>query len=76
MFEAWQFKHDLVWLEVRGGYVSGKYGVLPNRCPKLEGDNVCSIQDHKPPFCRDYPGRREDCDMEWIKAFGCKYFDE
>lgn len=78
MFDLWQFKGDLDYLNARGGILapSKKRALIPSLCPKLDRNNNCTVNDAKPFFCRDYPGRKEDCDMEWVKDFGCRYFEE
>jgi hypothetical protein len=77
IFEPWQFKNDLRWLEVRGGRMSGKYGLVPSVCPQLKG-NDCGIEDNKPIFCMDWPGTYEECEprLDWLEAIGCKFFEE
>jgi len=76
IFEPWQFKFDMEWLKVRQGWMSGKLAVVPTLpCQHLKG-NDCMIHDHKPQFCKDYPGKQEDCIPEWMDAMGCKFFEE
>ena len=75
VFEPWQFKHDMGWLEARGGKMSGKYALVPFVCQHLKG-NECTIYDKRPWLCKDWPGKFEDCDLEWLKSIGCHFFDE
>ena len=76
IFEPWQFKHDMEWLKARQGWMHGKLAVVPTlTCQYLKG-NDCMINDHKPPFCKSYPGKKEDCVPEWMEAMGCKFFEE
>lgn len=76
IFEPWQFKNDMEWLKVRQGWMHGKLAVVPTlQCQYLKG-NDCMMHDQKPPFCKDYPGKEEDCIPEWMDAMGCKFFEE
>ena len=75
VFEPWQFKHDMEWLDIQGGRMSGKFALIPAPCPKLK-DGECTIHEARPPFCRDWPGAYEDCNHEWLKALGCRFFEE
>lgn len=76
VFEPWMFKHDMQWLSDVGGRMAGeKYALVYRPCPQLENDD-CKIYDRRSQFCREWPGKYEDCNHEWLKAIGCRYFEE
>lgn len=75
VFEPWKFKNDMQWLEDVGGKMSGEYGIVLRPCPQLEG-NDCKIYDRRSSFCRDWPGKYEDCNLSWLEAIGCRFFEE
>lgn len=75
IFDPWQFKHDEEFMKIQNGIVSGKHWLIPSPCPKLK-DGLCEIYDSRPEFCRDWPGKYEECDHEWLKDLGCKIFVE
>jgi len=64
------------WLKVRQGWMHGKLAVVPTLQCQYQKGNDCMIHDHKPQFCKDYPGKQEDCIPEWMDAMGCKFFEE
>ena len=56
--------------------MSGRLAVIPTLpCQYLNG-NDCMIYGKHPMFCKDYPGKYEDCNQEWLDAMGCKFFEE
>jgi Fe-S-cluster containining protein len=73
--EHWQYKYDDEFVRIQGGYKTEHYYIIPARCPKLK-DNLCEIYESRPRFCRDWPGTYEECNHQWIKEFGCKFFED
>ena len=52
-----------------------KYAIVHRPCPQLEGNN-CRIYDRRSQFCRDWPGKYEECNLEWLNSIGCKFFEK
>lgn len=69
-------KGDMEWVRIQGGVVSGDHILLPHPCPKVYEGRLCSVYDGKPPFCTWWPGPYDECDLDWLKDLGCKFFEE
>ena len=54
--------------EQQAGLLFRARGPVYLPCPQLQG-NLCSINDTKPQFCRDWPTQPED-----IEQLGCSYW--
>jgi Fe-S-cluster containining protein len=67
------FDGDMQWLVIRKGKRFGDWALLPMVCPLLRNSG-CSIQNHKPRYCKEFPGKFEG--QEWLKALGCRYFED
>lgn len=63
---------DVSWVNVRGGKIVDGFTFIPTRCPQLTVNNLCSIHDHKPRWCKIFPV----ADEPWLRAMGCKYWEE
>jgi Fe-S-cluster containining protein len=78
MEDTYQFNNDMEFLAVRGGVLcpSGTRALFPQRCLKLEGDNVCTIYETRPQWCKDCLQPADAAYPEWLKDFGCRFFED
>ncbi len=73
VMELAMFDRDMDWLKIRQGKVVGNWALVPMPCPVLVNDR-CSVHDHKPRFCKDFPRQFEG--QAWLTALGCQYFND
>ena len=70
-FPPERYDHDEEAVEAFGGMAREGFFMRPCPCPQLK-ENDCTIYERRPKYCQDFP----DENGPWLKALGCKYYDE
>ena len=65
------YDYDVEFVEGMEGKVVGEFALIPSPC-KFQIGNDCKLYPNHFRYCKNFP----KSDEGWVRALGCKYFEE